>query len=124
VAFEPDRAVPGGCDRDISNVLNGSSQDITVLVRSRVDLQVKQSWSFVGDNGLAEGATVNGSVALLRDRIDLAVADQEITFATQYWSINESAWVNDGTIRDSTSVQGVANFTWDYPGLACPERRV
>ena len=121
VAFEPDRAVPGGCDRDISNVLNGSSQDITVLVRSRVDLQVKQSWSFVGDNGLAEGATVNGSVALLRDRIDLAVADQEITFATQYWSINESAWVNDGTIRDSTSVQGVANFTWDYPGLACPE---
>ena len=68
VAFEPDRAVPGGCDKDISNVLNGSSQDLTVLVRSRVDLQIKQSWSFVGDNGLS-GGTVDGSVALLRDRI-------------------------------------------------------
>ena len=45
VAFEPDRNVPGGCDKDISNVLNGSSMDLTVLVRSRIDLQVLESWS-------------------------------------------------------------------------------
>ena len=86
VAFEPDRNVPGGCDKDISNVLNGSSMDMTVLVRSRIDLQVLESWSKAGDNGVDEGDEVYGQVALLRDRINVAVENEEITFARQYWS--------------------------------------
>ena len=34
VAFEPDVNVPGGCDKDTSNVLNGSHMDIVVLVKA------------------------------------------------------------------------------------------
>ena len=34
VAFEPDRNVPGGCDKDNSNALNGSAMDVEVLDRS------------------------------------------------------------------------------------------
>ena len=119
VAFEPDRNVPGGCDKDISNVLNGSSMDLTVLVRSRIDLQVLESWSKVGDNGVDEGDEVYGQVALLRDRINVAVENEEITFARQYWSTEENGWVTEGRNRSITNEQGRAEFTWTYTGKTC-----
>ena len=81
VAFEPDRNVPGGCDKDNSNALNGSAMDIEILVRSRIDLQVKQTWSNSGANGVDEGQPVYGEIALLRDRLDLAVENEEVIFS-------------------------------------------
>ncbi len=100
VAFEPDRNVPGGCDKDISNVLNGSSMDTVVLVRSRVDLQVLESWSRVGDNGADTNEIIEGRVALLRDRLNIAVENEEVVFAMQYWSNTENEWVTESRIRD------------------------
>ena len=119
VAFEPDLNVPGGCDKDSSNVLNGSHFDQVVLVRSRIDLQVKQTWSHTGDNGLDNDAAVIGSVALLRDRLDLNVENEEVWFVRQYWSDDLSEWVVEGTNKSRTNEQGMANFEWAFGGQTC-----
>jgi len=119
VAFEPDLNVPGGCDKDSSNVLNGSHFDQLVLVRSRIDLQVKQTWSHTGDNGLDNDDAVIGSIALLRDRLDLAVENEEIWFVRQYWSDELSEWVVEGTNKSRTNEQGIADFEWSFAGQTC-----
>ena len=119
VAFEPDLNVPGGCDKDSSNVLNGSYVDQLVLVRSRIDLQVKQTWSHTGDNGLDNDVEVTGSVALLRDRLDLAVENEEVWFVRQYWSDELSEWVLEGTNKSRTNEQGIAKFAWPFGGQTC-----
>ena len=117
VAFEPDANVPGGCDKDASSALNGSFTDVNILVRSRVDLQVKQTWSYIGDNGLYEGDNVVGEVALLRDRLDLAVENEEVIFLRQYF--NNGSWVTDGENKSKTNEQGVARFEWPFDGRSC-----
>ena len=117
VAFEPDANVPGGCDKDASSALNGSFTDVNILVRSRVDLQVKQTWSYIGDNGLFEGDIVVGEVALLRDRLDLAVENEEIIFLRQYF--DNGSWVTDGDNKSKTNEQGVARFEWAFDGRSC-----
>ena len=119
VAFEPEVNVPGGCDKDSSNVLNGSSMDIVVLVRSRVDLQVKTTWSHTGANGLDTDGMVHGEIALLRDRLDLAVENEEIWFVRQYWDSNNLEWVTEGRNESYTNEQGVASFHWAYSGRTC-----
>ena len=119
IAFEPDLNVPGGCDKDSSNVLNGSHVDQLVLVRSRIDLQVKQTWSHTGDNGLDNDDPVIGSIALLRDRLDLAVENEEVWFVRQYWSEELSEWVVEGTNKSQTNEQGIANFEWPFGGQTC-----
>jgi hypothetical protein len=119
VAFEPEINVPGGCDKDSSNVLNGSSMDIIVLVRSRVDLQVKTTWSHTGANGLDTDGMVHGEIALLRDRLDLAVENEEIWFVRQYWDSNNLEWVTEGRNESYTNEQGVASFHWTYSGKTC-----
>ena len=119
VAFEPDLNVPGGCDKDSSNVLNGSYVDQLVLVRSRIDLQVKQTWSHTGDNGLDNDDPVIGSIALLRDRLDLAVENEEVWFVRQYWSDDLSEWVIEGTNKSRTNEQGIADFEWAFGGQTC-----
>jgi len=120
VAFEPDRNVPGGCDKDNSNALNGSAMDVEVLVRSRVDLQVKKTWSNTGANGVDEGEQIYGEVALLRNRLDLAVENEEIIFGYQYFDTNSSEWVLSSLNNKSrTNEQGIASFTWDFTGLTC-----
>jgi hypothetical protein len=119
VAFEPDLNVPGGCDKDSSNVLNGSYVDQLVLVRSRIDLQVKQTWSHTGDNGLDNDDPVIGSIALLRDRLDLAVENEEVWFVRQYWSDELSEWVIEGTNKSRTNEQGIADFEWAFGGQTC-----
>jgi hypothetical protein len=118
VAFEPDSNVPGGCDKDASSALNSSFMDVNILVRSRVDLQVKQTWSYVGDNGLYEGDIVVGEVALLRDRLDLAVENEEIRFLRQYYS-DDGEWVTEGENKSKTNEQGVARFEWAFDGRTC-----
>jgi len=114
VAFEPDLKVPGGCDRDSSNVLNGSHMDIVVLVRSRVDLQVKTSWSAVNNKGVDEGDEVFGEVALLRDRLDLAVEGQEVLFVREFWDATAQEWIVEGRNQSVTSEQGIASFEWEF----------
>ena len=56
-----------------------------MLVRSRVDLQVKQTWSNSGANGADEGDLIYGEIALLRDRLDLAVENEEVIFAYEFF---------------------------------------
>jgi len=124
VAFEPDRNIPGGCDKDNSNALNGSSMDIDVLVRSRVDLQVKQTWSYSGNNGLDEGQIVFGQIALLRDRLDLAVENEEVIFAYEYYADPDGdgtfEWVvSDLNNKTRTNEQGIASFEWAFAGPTC-----
>ena len=125
VAFEPDRNIPGGCDKDSSNALNGSAMDIEVLVRSRVDLQVKQTWSNSGANGADEGDLIFGEIALLRDRLDLAVENEEVIFAYEFFGDTdedgvEDAWVvSDLNNKTRTNEQGVASFEWSFVGQSC-----
>jgi len=120
VAFEPDRNVPGGCDKDNSNALNGSAMDIEILVRSRVDLQVKETWSNAGTNGIPEGQPVFGSIALLRDRLDLAVENEEVIFSYEYFDDATNQWVvSDLNNKTRTNEQGIATFEWAFAGRSC-----
>ena len=119
VSFEPEVNVPGGCDKDTSNVLNGSHMDIVVLVRSRVDIQVKTSWSHVNNNGLDTDENVYGEIALLRDRLDLAVENEEIFFIREYWDATSMEWVVEGRNESYTNEQGIASFDWSFAGKTC-----
>ena len=119
VAFEPDVNVPGGCDKDTSNVLNGSHMDIVVLVRSKVDLQPKESWSYVNNNGLETNDEVHGEVALLRGRLNLAIENEEIFFIREYWDSDSLEWVVEGRNESYTNEQGIASFDWKFAGRTC-----
>jgi hypothetical protein len=120
VAFEPDRNIPGGCDKDNSNALNGSAMNIEVLVRSRVDLQVKQTWSNSGANGADEGDLITGEIALLRDRLDLAVENEEVIFAYEFFDDETGEWVvSDLNNKTRTNEQGIASFEWSFVGQSC-----
>ena len=120
VAYEPteDLSNYGGCARDADKSLNGSFMDVDILVRSRVDIQVQQTWRYVGDNGLSEGDPVIGEIALIRDRLDLAVENEEVFFLRQYFS-NDGEWVTDGENRSVTNEQGIASFEWAFDGRTC-----
>ena len=120
VAYEPDINVSGGCDEDVENALNGSEVEIEVLVRSRVDLQVLTSWYYGGASGIPEGELVVGEVALIRDRLDLAIENEEVQFIRQYRN-ETGAWVTTTaeTITGVTNEQGIARFEWSFDGQSC-----
>ncbi len=120
VAYEPDNNVPGGCDEDVENALNGSDVEMEVLVRSRVDLQVLTNWYYGGVAGIPEGQLVVGEVALLRDRLDLAIENEEVQFIRQYRN-ETGAWVTmaDATNTTVTNEQGIARFEWSFDGQSC-----
>ena len=100
--------------------LNGSAMDMEVLVRSRVDLQVKETWSNAGVNGIPEGENVFGSIALLRDRLDLAVENEEVIFSYEYFDDTTGAWVvSDLNNKTRTNEQGIASFEWAFAGQSC-----
>jgi hypothetical protein len=94
--------------------------DLEVLVRSRVDLQVKQTWAYSGSNGLDEGELVTGQIALLRDRLDLAVENEEVIFSYEYFDRTLGEWVvSDLNNKTRTNEQGVASFEWAFAGPTC-----
>ena len=120
VAYEPDINVLGGCDEDIENSLNGSEVVVQVLVRSRVDLRVLTGWNYGGEAGIPEGQLVVGEVALLRDRHDLAIENEEIQIILQYRN-ETGAWVTSTTTPTTTLTdeQGIARFEWLFDGPSC-----
>ncbi|MDP6224827.1 MAG: hypothetical protein QGF34_07200, partial [Candidatus Poseidoniaceae archaeon] len=120
VAFEPDFNIPGGCDKDVENVLNGSFAELDVLVRSRVDMQVETTWYRGGEAGVPENTPIIGEVALLRDRIDVSIENEEIQFIRQYRD-ETGAWVTmpGGTNNSITNEQGIARFEWNFDGRIC-----
>ena len=120
VAFEPDFNIPGGCDRDIENVLNGSFAELDVLVRSRVDMQVQTTWYRGGEAGVPENTPIVGEVALLRDRIDVAIEAEEIQFIRQYRDETGAWQTMPGGVNNSiTNEQGIARFEWNFDGRTC-----
>ena len=120
VAYEPDNNVPGGCNEDIENALNGSEVEVEVLVRSRVEFQVLTSWYYGGEASIPEGQLVVGEVALLRDRLDLAIENEEVQFIRQYRN-ETGAWVTmtAATNVSVTNEQGIARFEWSFDGGSC-----
>ena len=118
--FEPDFNIPGGCDRDIENVLNGSFAELDVLVRSRVDMQVQTTWYRGGEAGVPEDTPIVGEVALLRDRIDVAIEAEEIQFIRQYRDETGAWQTMPGGVNNSiTNEQGIARFEWNFDGRTC-----
>jgi len=97
-------------------VINGSFVDVEILVQSRVDILLSQQWA--RPEGYQVGEVVEGSVAILRDRIDLAVEGQTVVF-TQYYN-NGTGWELFKVYYTTTSEQGVANFSFEYTGEDLP----
>ena len=83
-----------------------------MLVRSRVDILLKNHWS--NPDGYQVGGNVTGSVAILRDRMDIAVEHQMVIFTYQYW--DGSTWVVDKVSHVTTDEKGVAAFSFAYSG--------
>ena len=114
VAYEPDKEIPGGCRAEDNPVLNSSFMDIEVLVRSKVDILLKEHW--YNPSGFQVGDPIAGEVAILRDRLDLTVEGQRVEFIRQYW--NGSGWQTapGGVEILTTNERGSANFSFIYPG--------
>ena len=116
IAYEPNKELPGGCRAETTPVVNGSYIDVEVLVRSRVDILLKNNWA--NPDGYQKGDYINGSVAILRDRLDLSVESQTVIFTYQYW--NETEWVPHNVVYATTSELGVAEFSFLYSGDNVP----
>jgi len=128
VAYEPDGGAVDSCDADSSGDLSSSHIDVEVLIRSRTYLIVKESWGYfdaenvdsdgdglydsVEEYGLYEDDIVTGEVALLRERLDLAVTDEDIVFNFYYYSTSYDNWIFEHDEIHATNTQGIANFTW------------
>ena len=127
IAYEPDGGTVDSCDADPSGDFSSSHTDVEVLIRSRTDFIVKESWGYVdadkvdsdGDGlydsveeyGLLEDDILTGEVALLRDRLDLAVTDEDIVFNFYYYSTSYDNWTFEHDEIHATNTQGIANFT-------------
>jgi hypothetical protein len=122
VAYEPDVEVPGGCRAETNAVVNSSYFDVVILVRSRVDMVVKVPWQnadgYVSDPKYDRNV-VEGAVAILRDRVDLAVEGVPVNFTFEYLDENQQ-WVLYEKRIITTDEDGVANFSWLYPGEDVP----
>jgi len=116
VAYEPKLAVNGGCNQEANAVVNGSYMDITVLVRSRVDIILQDTWSRNG--GYQPDEWVNGTVQITRDRLDVPVSGEQVIFVREYW--NGSAWVLENVEYVTTLDNGYASFSWQYTGTDVP----
>ena len=95
--------------------------EIEVLVRSRVELQVETNWYYGDEAGVPEGTLIIGEVALLRDRLDIAIENEEIQFIRQYRNDTTGAWITleGATNRSVTNEQGIAGFEWSFDGRSC-----
>lgn len=116
VAYEPDKEIPGGCRAESNPVVNSSYIDVEVLVRSRVDILLKDHWS--NPQGYQEGDMISGAVAILRDRLAITVEGEQVIFTIQYW--NGTGWETHDVEYLITNEQGVANFSFIYTGEEIP----
>ena len=119
VAYEPEKYVPGGCDYEAlepNPVLNSSIVDVEVLVRSKIDILLKQHWS--SPTGYQVDDIIAGEVAILRDRLDLTVEGQRVEFHRQFW--NGSGWQTERVEIFITNERGSANFSFPYTGELIP----
>jgi len=116
VAYEPNKELPGGCRAETTPVVNGSFMDIEVLVRSRVDILLKDHWA--SSVGYRPGDSITGAVSILRDRLDLSVEGETVIFTFQYW--NGTGWVTNDVEYAVTNEQGTANFSYEYSGEDIP----
>mgnify|MGYP001214008221 FL=1 len=114
IAYEPNKELPGGCRAETTPVVNGSYIDIEVLVRSRVDILLKDHWA--NPDGYQPGDWINGSVAILRDRLDLAVEQQTVIFTYQYWDSALADWIPHNVVYSTTNELGVSTFSFEYTG--------
>ena len=122
IAYEPDIRVPGGCDKETNVVYNSSFAEKIVLVRSNVQMQPEKSWAGYGENGYREGEIVRGSVSVLRDRMNLAVEGEQVLFIREYCTNCTNADIEWHYVDSNSSItneQGIAEFTWTFPGDTC-----
>ena len=67
-----------------------------------------------------EGDLITGEIALLRDRLDLAVENEEVIFAYEFFDTETGQWVvSDLNNKTRTNEQGVAAFEWSFIGQSC-----
>jgi len=116
VAYEPKLEVPGGCRPETNAVVNGSFMDVSVLVRSRVDIILHETWA--RPQGYQPGEIVSGEIQIMRDRMPHTVEGETILFIREYW--NGTDWLVDDVEYVTTDERGIANFTWTYTGEVVP----
>ena len=116
IAYEPTKELPGGCKAETTPVVNGSYQDIEVLVRSKVDILLKDHWARA--EGYQDGDIVTGKVSILRDRLDVSVEGETVIFTFQYW--NGTGYVTNNVEYSVTNEKGEANFSFVYSGKEVP----
>ena len=116
IAYEPTKELPGGCKAETTPVVNGSYEDIEVLVRSKVDILLKDHWAKA--EGYQEGDIVTGKVSILRDRLDVSVEGETVIFTFQYW--NGPGYVTNNVEYSVTNEKGEANFSFIYSGKEVP----
>ena len=117
IEFEPENSVAEGCESDAGGGFEGSTRDIGVLVRSNVDIIIKENWQ--NPSGYAEGEIVEGEVVILRDRFDLTVEGEIVEFHKMFW--NDSEWKTASIDRDVTDEDGSANFSFEYTQFNVPQ---
>ena len=111
LAYEPNGGSPYMCDWDDSGNHTSSYADIDVFVRSKTDLQVKESWRLIGENSVNHGEVVTGEVLLMRERLALSIENETIRFQFYYTSDGMN-WTFDHEEFYLTNEQGVAGFQW------------
>ena len=112
IAYEPTKELPGGCKAETTPVVNGSYEDIEVLVRSKVDILLKDQWA--SSSGYQVGDEITGKVSILRDRLDVSVEGETVIFTFQYW--NGTGWETNNVEYSVTNEKGEANFSFLYEG--------
>jgi hypothetical protein len=112
IAYEPTKELPGGCKAETTPVVNGSYEDIEVLVRSKVDILLKDQWA--SSSGYQVGDEITGKVSILRDRLDVSVEGETVIFTFQYW--NGTGWETNNVEYSVTNEKGEANFSFLYAG--------
>jgi hypothetical protein len=108
--------LPGGCKAETTPVVNGSYEDIEVLVRSKVDILQKESWA--SSSGYQVDDEISGRVSILRDRLDVSVEGETVIFTFQFW--NGTGWETNNVEYSVTNEKGEANFSFIYEGKYVP----
>ncbi len=113
LAYEPTLSVLGGCPRDPSAVIDGTSTEIDIYVRSRVKLTLRTEWA--RRDGYNFGDTVYGNVSLRREKHQSDIPTERVIFEILYLSDN-GTWVSHEVMdQNFTNELGIARFGWRIP---------